>query len=136
MTTVASWEPTEQVPTIDGVRYTGKSTEFLRCRNLPSRSDISLEVAMSGPAPNATLRAEGWNIIDAWDVTSDPWVYRGYLANSFAEFSVAKNAYATGRTGWFSCRSACYIELGVTFVLLDTGYVRTSPSIEGLHTIT
>jgi hypothetical protein len=132
LTTVASWEPTEKGPTFDGVTYTGKSTEFLRFQDLPSRAALPLEVAMSGPAPYAMLRAKQWNVIDGWDVTSDPWIYRNYLASSTAEWSVTKNAYAAGRTGWFSCRSACYLALGVPVVVQDTGFGATIPTGEGI----
>jgi hypothetical protein len=134
LTTVASWEPTEKGPTFDGVMYTGKSTEFLRFQDLPSRSALPLEIALSGPAPVAMLRSKGWKIREAWEVTSDPWIYRSYLANSLAEWSVAKNAYAAGRTGWFSCRSACYLALGVPVVVQDTGFGAAIPTGEGIVT--
>ena len=132
LTTVASWEPTERGPTFAGVRYTGKSTEFLRFQDLPSHVAVPLEVAMSGPAPYTMLRGKGWNIREGWNVTSDPWVYRAYLANSLGEWSIAKNAYAAGRTGWFSCRSACYLALGVPVVVQDTGFGRVIPAGEGV----
>ena len=132
LTTVASWEPTERGPTFAGVKYTGKSTEFLRFQDLPSRAALPLEVAMSGPAPYAMLRGKGWHVRDGWEVTGDPWTYRGYLANSLGEWSVAKNAYAAGRTGWFSCRSACYLALGVPVVVQDTGFGRVIPTGEGV----
>ena len=132
LTTVASWEPSEKGPTFDGVIYRGKSTEFLRYQDMPSRSSLPLEIAMSGPAPYNALRARGWNIIDAWGVTSDPWIYRNYLADSLAEWSVAKNAYAAGRTGWFSCRSACYLALGVPVIVQDTGFGRAIPTGDGV----
>ena len=89
---------------------------------------------MSGPAPYAALRDRGWNVIPAWDVTSDPWNYRNYLASSLAEWSVAKNAYAAGRTGWFSCRSACYLALGVPAVVQDTAFGHAIPTGEGVLT--
>ena len=134
MTTVASWEPAEKGPVIGGVMYTGKSTEFLRFQELPSRSLLPLEVAMSGPAPYARLRAHGWNVINAWDVTSDPWLYRDYLGRSIAECSVAKNAYVAGGTGWFSCRSACYLGLAVPVVVQETGFGNAIPTGEGVLT--
>ena len=132
MTSVASWEPAEKGPVLDGVMYTGKSTEFLRFEELPSRSLLPLEIAMSGPAPRERLRAHGWNLIDAWNVTSDPWQYRSYLGRSLGECSVAKNAYVAGRTGWFSCRSACYLALAVPVVVQDTGFSTTIPTGEGV----
>lgn len=132
MTSVASWEPAEKGPTLDGIMYTGKSTEFLKFEDLPSRSLLPLEIAMSGPAPLARLRSHGWNIIDAWNVTSDPWQYRNYLGRSIGECSVAKNAYVAGRTGWFSCRSACYLALAVPVVVQDTGFSHAIPTGEGV----
>ena len=58
--------------------------------------------------------------------------YRSYLTESKAEWSVAKNGYVEGRTGWFSCRSACYLAAGAPVVLQDTGYSRHLPTGEGL----
>jgi hypothetical protein len=132
LTTVASWEPTEKGPTFDGVTYTGKSTEFLRFQDFPTRAALPLEVALSGPAPYAMLRAKGWNVRDGWAVTCDPWVYRNYLASSLGEWSIAKNAYAAGRTGWFSCRSACYLALGVPVIVQDTGFGRVITTDRGV----
>ena len=132
LTTVASWEPTEKGPVVDGVAYKGKSVEFTRFQELPSRSQLPLEIAMSGPAPYDDLRRGGWRIINAYDVTSDPWRYRGYLANSLGEWSVAKNAYVASCSGWFSCRSACYLALGVPVVVQDTGFGCAIPEGEGI----
>ena len=49
-----------------------------------------------------------------------PLSYRRYLARSLGEWSVAKNAYVESRSGWFCCRSACYLALGVPAVVQDT----------------
>ena len=89
---------------------------------------------MSGRAPVDRLRAHGWRMTDAYGVSHDPWVYRDYLANSFGEWSVAKNAYVASRSGWFSCRTACYLALGVPAVVQDTGFRRTIPTGEGVLT--
>lgn len=132
LTTVASWEPTERGPVIDGVGYGGKSLEFRRFLDLPACSDVPLEVALSGPAPYDELSARGWHLVDPYVVSRDPCVYRAYLANSLAEWSVAKNAYAASRSGWFSCRSACYLALGVPVVVQDTGFGRAIPTGEGV----
>lgn len=83
LTTVASWEPAEEGPTVEGVRYTGKSTEFCRFLDLPHRSRLPLELAMSGNPPREKLRQHGWQIRDAYEVSSNPWLYRDYLASSF-----------------------------------------------------
>ncbi len=122
LTTVASWEPAEKAPVIDGVAYGGKSAEFERFIDLASVSPLPLELAMAGRAPVERLRSAGWRIIDGYSVSADPWTYRDYLAHSFAEFSLAKSAYVRSLSGWFSCRSACYLALGVPVVVQDTGF--------------
>jgi len=132
LTTVASWEPTEKGPTINGVRYCGKSAEFQRFLTMPRHSALPLEVAMAGSAPLDDLKSHGWLIRPAAEVSCDPWVYRQYLANSLGEFSVAKNAYVAGRTGWFSCRTACYLALGVPAIVQDTGFSHAIPCGEGI----
>jgi hypothetical protein len=136
LTTVASWEPAEKGPVVDGIAYYGKSREFEKFIELPSRSPLPLEVALSGPAPVERLRAAGWQIVEGYAVSRDPWIYRDYLANSFAEWGVAKNAYVAGRSGWFSCRSACYLALGVPVIAQETGFSRLIPAGEGLFSFT
>jgi hypothetical protein len=131
-TTVASWEPTETGPVVDGVVYAGKSREFERFLGLPARSPVPLEVALSNPAPAERLCGHGWRLRDGYEVSADPWVYRDYLAGSAGEWSVAKNAYVATRSGWFSCRTACYLALGVPAVVQDTGFGDHLPTGTGL----
>jgi hypothetical protein len=100
--------------------------------NLPSRSALPLELAMSGNPPREELREHGWRIRDAYEVSRDPWVYRDYLASSLGEWSVAKNAYVASRSGWFSCRSACYLALGVPAVVQQTGFAADIPTDAGV----
>ncbi|MDY0040930.1 MAG: hypothetical protein RBS57_11525 [Desulforhabdus sp.] len=132
LTTVASWEPTEKGPVVKGIPYYGKSTEFEKFMELPRYSSLPIELAISGKAPRDRLIAHGWKMIDAYNVSYDPWVYRDYLAGSFGEWSVAKNAYVASRSGWFSCRSACYLALGVPVIVQDTGFGATIPMGEGV----
>jgi hypothetical protein len=137
LTTVASWEPSLNAgPVVEGVAYTGKSVELLRFLDLPSRSAVPLELALSGAAPTTRLREHGWKLVDAAAVSHDPWVYRDYLAGSLAECSVAKNAYVASRSGWFSCRTACYLALGVPAIVQDTGFGRVIPTGEGILSFT
>ena len=132
LTTVSSWESAEGGPRVAGVTYGGKGTEFRRFMELPVKSALPLELAMSGRAPLSELRECGWRMIDAYPVSRDPWVYLHYLAQSLGEWSVAKNAYVAGRTGWFSCRSACYLALGVPVVVQDTGFSDILPTGYGI----
>lgn len=57
-------------------------------------------------------------------MSQTPWVYRDYIWDSYAEFSTAKNAYVATQSGWFSCRTACYLASGRPAVVQDTGYSR------------
>lgn len=136
LTTVASWEPTESGPVVNGVTYRGKSTEFERFIDLPARSSVPFELALSGKIPTDRLQAHGWQVRDAYGISHDPWIYRDYLAQSLAEWSVAKNAYVASHSGWFSCRTACYLALGVPAVVQDTGFSSSLPSGEGVLTFT
>lgn len=132
LTTVGSWEPSERGPVIAGTAYQGKSAEFERFIDLPARSPLPLELAMSGRVPVERLRAHGWRLIDPNPVSTDPWAYRRYLATSLGEWSVAKHAYVASRSGWFSCRSACYLALGVPVIVQDTGFGRAIPTGRGV----
>jgi hypothetical protein len=132
LTTVASWESTEGGTVVDGVAYGGKNVEFERFLGLARLVDVPLEIALSGKPPRERMEAEGWQVIDPYPVSRDPWVYRDYLASSLGEWSVAKNAYAASRSGWFSCRTACYLALGVPAVVQDTGFSAHLPVGEGL----
>jgi hypothetical protein len=134
LTTVASWEPKEKGPVVLGVVYGGKSAEFERFINMPAQSTLPLELALSGPAPFDRLSAHGWRLVDPYGMSGDPWVYRSYLSRSGGEWSVAKNAYVASRSGWFSCRTACYLALGVPAVVQDTGFGREIPIGEGVLT--
>jgi hypothetical protein len=132
LTTVASWEPTEGGPVVKGITYRGKSAEFERFIDLPSRSALPLELALSGKIPSTRLQEHGWRVRDAYEVSYDPWIYCSYLARSFGEWSVAKNAYVASRSGWFSCRTACYLALGIPAIVQDTGFSKIIPSGEGV----
>ena len=46
--------------------------------------------------------------------------------------SVAKNLYVATHSGWFSCRSACYLAAGRPAIIQDTGFSELLPTGEGL----
>jgi hypothetical protein len=132
LTTVMSWEPREKGPVVNGITYSGKSGEFLNFIELPQKAALPLEIAISGRPPREKLLAAGWKLIDGYQASRDPILYRAYLANSFGEWSVAKNAYVRSRSGWFSCRTACYLALGVPAIVQDTGFECILPTGEGI----
>ena len=62
--------------------------------------------------------------------------YRNYLLESRGEFSVAKNTYVATGSGWFSCRSVCYLAAGLPVVVQDTGFSKVLPVGQGVLAFT
>lgn len=101
-TTIMQWDSYES-RTYRGISYGLKSRSFIRYFDLPRRVEPILEIALGSPnAPREELADLGWNGRDPFTVTEDPWLYRRYIQQSKAEFSVAKHGYVVTRSGWFS----------------------------------
>ena len=124
-TTVMTWK-TESFTDVDG----NKDREFLRFIDLPARSRHRFELAINGP--QRLLREHGWSTIDATSVSRSLWDYRDFIQGSKAEFGVAKHAYVTRRSGWFSDRTECYLAAGRPALVQDTGWSRHLPVGAGL----
>jgi hypothetical protein len=122
-TTVANWKA-YGVVTYHGKRYGQKQEEFLRLLNLPSHTAQTLELALAGVGSEDQhrLRAAGWSVRDAGEVSADVRAYMAYIAGSRGEFSAAKHAYVKTRSGWFSDRSVCYLAAGLPVILQNTGF--------------
>jgi hypothetical protein len=133
-TTVMSWKTQPALPVVDGQVYGGKDIEFLRFKQLPRVVSAPLEVALSGAAPRDELVREGWILVDAAECSSTMERYRDYIGTSRGECSVAKEAYVATESGWFSCRSACYLAMGKPVVVEETGLSRHYRTGEGLWT--
>ena len=134
-TTVMNWvsyRPSEY----GGETWGQKDVEFMKFVDLPQHTAQKFEIAMGmGPGmkrPTEMLREKGWQIVEPSERLPDPWKYRGYLRTSKGEWSVAKEGYVKSRSGWFSCRSACYLALGRPCVLQDTGWSVHYPTGDGL----
>lgn len=78
------------------------------------------------------IEKAGWQILDPYICAGDWSAYQEFIDQSYGEFSVAKNTYVKGRTGWFSCRSACYLAPGKPVVTQDTGWSKNIPSGKGV----
>jgi hypothetical protein len=134
-TTVMNWSSYAPVEW-EGKRYGQKNLEFERFKLLPGQTPQRLEMAMGegvgAKRPTEELRALGWIILEADQVLPDHLSYREFLRTSKAEWSVAKHGYVAGRTGWFSCRTACYLALGRPAVVQETGWSDTIPAGDGL----
>jgi hypothetical protein len=120
----------------DGEQWGQKDVEFMKFIDLPQQTSQKFEMAMGlGQGklrPTELLRDKGWQIIEPDQQLPDPWTYRDYLRRSKGEWSIAKEGYVKSRSGWFSCRSACYLALGRPCVLQDTGWAAHYPTGRGL----
>jgi len=134
-TTVMNWVSYKSCE-YDGETWGQKDVEFLKFVDLPERTSQKFEIAMGmGPGmkrPTVMLQQKGWQIIEPTEHLPDPWTYCEYLRRSKGEWSVAKEGYVKSRSGWFSCRSACYLALGRPCVLEDTGWSHVYPTGRGL----
>ena len=143
-TTVMSWTSYRPLR-LHGVSYGQKDAEFARFADLPNRvKSASFRVALGGTRhgrwrgegwegePESVLRSLGWTVVDPLRACAGLDRYREFIESSRGEWSVAKNGYVVGQSGWFSCRSACYLAAGRPVIVQDTGFKGILPSGEGL----
>jgi hypothetical protein len=138
-TTVMNWTSYKPLE-YGGKRFGQKNVEFKRFIDLPKHvHPVQLEVALRALGRQLTpgalvtrFRRKGWNVVDPRDVCRNVDGYRSYIETSKGEWSVAKNGYVEGRSGWFSCRSACYLAAGRPVVVQDTGFSEVLPTGEGI----
>jgi hypothetical protein len=118
-----------------GTTYGQKDIEFERFIDMPSRTPEKFVLAMGHGIglrrPTERLESIGWNIIEPDIHIPDYKTYHDFLSRSKGEWSIAKNGYVKSRSGWFSCRSACYLAAGKPVVVQDTGWSDHLPSGEG-----
>jgi hypothetical protein len=92
-----------------------------------------MELAVNAPDDvRRRLQSAGWRLADPLTVARSPGQYQTYIANSLGEFSVAKHAYVSTVSGWFSDRSCGYLASGRPVILQDTGFSANLPCGEGL----
>jgi len=133
-TTVADWRGYSPVEW-QGRWYGQKSEEFLRILPLAARVGVPLELclAIHPDEPDLPrLLAAGWHVVDPKIHAATPEEYRHYVGGSRGEFTVVKNGYRVGHTGWFSDRTACYLAAGRPAVVQDTGFSDVLPTGLGL----
>lgn len=135
-TTVMNWTSYKPLE-FNGRTYAQKDVEFERFIDLPEMvPETALEIAVNTGktrrTPRGLLAHKGWHVVHPDDVCSDIDSYRDYIRSSKAEWSVAKNGYVVGQSGWFSCRSACYLAAGRPVVVQETGFSKVLPTGEGI----
>ncbi len=137
-TTVMGWDYFPGPLVYKGVEYHGKPAEYARFHDLPKRAkDIPLMLAVGGHAtPVEDVRRDGWELVDGRQATLTPQSYQDFIAHSAGEWSIAKNVFVGMKTGWFSCRTCCYLASGRPAVVQDTGWSKYVPSGNGVIAFT
>jgi len=137
LTTVMSWDYFPGKLELNGVLYHGKPPEYEKFRHLPARSSLPLALAVGGhKTPTEQIKSDGWQLIEARAATLTPESYQAFIAASAGEWSIAKNVFVALRTGWFSCRTACYLASARPAVVQDTAWSKYVPSGSGVHAFT
>jgi hypothetical protein len=132
-TTVMTWNAFKGQLLYQGVEYKSKGSEFEKLMTLPQRVNVPLMVAVGGMrVPLQRLAAAGWQVVDGPRMSITPEQYQEFIAASRGELSPAKHVYVAMRSGWFSCRSACYLATGRPVVVQDTGFSAVLPVGEGI----
>lgn len=133
-TTVMTWNNFRKPVEYEGQLYGTKEMEFPKVESLPRLlTSLPFELAVGGNgAPVTRWREIGWQVVDSHAVSQTVDGYREYIQQSRGEFSVAKNLYTATHSGWFSCRTVCYLAAGRPCVVQDTGFAASIPTGEGL----
>jgi hypothetical protein len=133
-TTVMNWQSHGRLE-YRGASYGQKDVEFERFADLPRATEVPLELAVAGEVPGERLRAIGWRLRDAHEVTRSFDSFADYIRRSSGEFGVCKHVFVATRNGWFSDRSAAYLASGRPVVLQETGFSEHLPCGRGLFAV-
>jgi hypothetical protein len=134
-TTVMNWQSYEPLE-YRGFIYGHKDVEFGEFLTLPGLTSARFELAVAGKdVPTRQLRAAGWGLADAHEVTISFNSFVDYIRSSRGEFGVCKSGFVRTQCGWFSDRSAAYLATGRPVVLQDTGFSARLPCGQGLFAV-
>jgi hypothetical protein len=123
----------------DNQEWGQKDIEFNKVIQLPQLlTNIQFTIVINKPnGRNNSMNKEeienyGWKILKPEETAGDWRSYKKFIGKSSGEFSVAKETYVKANTGWFSCRSACYLASGKPVITQDTEWSRIIPTGKGL----
>lgn len=137
-TTIMNWSGRSKL-LYENEDWGQKDVEFRKYLEIPDRlPQVKFKVVVNPPLNPDTdfdrneIADRKWHILNPQETVSTPGSYSNFIKQSFAEFSVAKEAYVKSKSGWFSGRSACYLAAGKPVVVQDTGWSEYIPSGNGL----
>jgi hypothetical protein len=131
-TTILQWRSYKDL-VYGGMRYGNKDKEFPKFLDLPLRTTQLFRIALTG-GPADEISRYGWKVVEGWVASKTPSSYQTFIADSRAEFGIAKHGYVATRSGWFSDRSICYLASGRPILIQDTGIGDWLPVGEGVLT--
>lgn len=134
-TTITTWSNKGNDVEYQGeTYYWTKQFAFERMIDLPRRCPKQrFRMAVkAAPAVHDKLREHGWLLSDPLEISSDLASYKSFIQTSRGEFTVARDQYVRGRTGWQSDRSVSYLAAGRPVVTEDTTFGKFVPTGEGL----
>ena len=133
--TVMAWKSYRALD-FGGRSYGQKDLEFSRFFDLPSRTQVPLEVAVSGQGvPTDEMARAGWSVENPLARTKSVGTFYDYIAASRGEFTVCKNVYVDTNSGFFSDRSAAYLASARPVVMQDTGLAGHLPTGDGFFAV-
>lgn len=137
-TSIMNWSGRKKLK-YENAEWGQKDVEFEKFKDLPRNSPgTKFEMVVNHPLNKEStldaedLRSRGWVILNPQDTVATPLEYKNFIYHSLAEFSVAKETYVKSNSGWFSCRSACYLAAGKPVITEETGWSKYIPSGKGL----
>jgi len=134
-TTIGNWRQQWREVELDGTRLGwSKDSQWAKVFELPGRCAVPFELALASHTDDdvARLRAAGWSVVPAGELSGGIDAYRRYIAGSIGELTVAKEQNVVLRSGWFSDRSATYLAAGRPVITQDTAFGAVLPVGEGL----
>lgn len=136
--TILNWSGQKQL-IFNDQSWGQKDVEFEKYLHIPDLFPEYRFEAVINPPLNSersfnpdNLKAHHWHIFHPKEKVNSFKQYASFVKDSSAEFSVAKETYVKSKSGWFSCRSACYLAAGKPVIAQDTGWSKYIPAGSGL----
>ncbi len=137
-TTVMTWQIGKKL-IFQEKEWGQKDLEFPKIMAVPAKfPDLNFSVVMNysniseDQFPKAEILKNQWQLKDSAYIGKDWLKYQKLIEDSLGEFSIAKETYVKSNSGWFSCRSACYMASGRPVIVQDTGWSKYYPTGKGL----